>query len=731
MGLDWCIQPASDDEDRETGLWGEFEGYANQNSKAATSAPQDYLTASPANEEQEMNPTIEKQKADAGRGSALPGSSKRILRPPSGNGGTCTYVLDGHGLAREVVMANKSLAGRNARIIRTTRGGREVYVIEGKQLDEDQIEWLKQQSSDYWGKTRLDRAFVTSEGVRGVIGKQDCELEEGDGWETDTGLCQTGDGDSDSDLEDNNEEEQVSESPGNQKFQVPRTKHVSWKEEGGIGSDANYSPVFGLDEEADNESMSDDAIGESDDDSSDWQDSDDERAHSSGNDTELYEQVISRPNPSGRRNMLSTELTASLRRQLLSLRSRRTATQQGSSDLDDHVSDKDASLKAEVPPDRVTEADIDASKKAFGGVASANKPSRSSSDGLQKPIDLQDRGYYVTPSATEVPRESNTKKVHSVNEGTANLVADVDNSDTGERSQERGGSGLAETERGRKQYHLSDLRTRHPQTSIEDDDAYSYLDARGMFDYTEPRWRERDSLWRPRQRSFDGRSHDKEAAEERWTSLPLYMANDYDDEPVLRERRISHSRRSGFSPYRSTGTTSSKEADITVARDHVVCTNVDEDYGRRKEQVQRELGRIESDPDLDPDRERRRHELEQRLRKQEPKNSEGSVVGTSRVLPNTAGTLSNESLEDLDPTAGRTLRRRPSILDVDDSIEGRGAQIIDNSTSDRQEKRVKIVDPPTKEDDQKPKGILKKSKEKFPDYPDKVREGVAPLKDVR
>jgi zinc finger CCCH domain-containing protein 13 len=44
---------------------------------------------------------------------------------------------------------------------------------------------------------------------------------------------------------------------------------------------------------------------------------------------------------------------------------------------------------------------------------------------------------------------------------------------------------------------------------------------------------------------------------------------------------------------------------------------------------------------------------------------------------------------------------------------------------------VRIVDPPTEEEEKKPKGILKKPKEKFPDYPDEVREGVAPLKDVR
>ena len=58
------------------------------------------------------------------------------------------------------------------------------------------------------------------------------------------------------------------------------------------------------------------------------------------------------------------------------------------------------------------------------------------------------------------------------------------------------------------------------------------------------------------------------------------------------------------------------------------------------------------------------------------------------------------------------------------------AQVIDNSQSEKRENRVRIVDPPSEEDDKKPKGILKKPTEKFPENPDAVREGVAPLKDV-
>jgi hypothetical protein len=58
------------------------------------------------------------------------------------------------------------------------------------------------------------------------------------------------------------------------------------------------------------------------------------------------------------------------------------------------------------------------------------------------------------------------------------------------------------------------------------------------------------------------------------------------------------------------------------------------------------------------------------------------------------------------------------------------AQVIDNSQSEKRENRVRIVDPPSEEDDKRPKGILKRPTEKFPENPDAVREGVAPLKDV-
>jgi hypothetical protein len=94
------------------------------------------------------------------------------------------------------------------------------------------------------------------------------------------------------------------------------------------------------------------------------------------------------------------------------------------------------------------------------------------------------------------------------------------------------------------------------------------------------------------------------------------------------------------------------------------------------------------------------------------------------------GSYENGSFAGTNSTASRPsgLTRRPSILDQEMTNEP--AQIIDNSMSDRRENRVRIVDPPTEEEAPKPKGILKRPTEKFPEHPNTMREGVAPLKDV-
>ena len=168
----------------------------------------------------------------------------------------------------------------------------------------------------------------------------------------------------------------------------------------------------------------------------------------------------------------------------------------------------------------------------------------------------------------------------------------------------------------------------------------------------------------------------------------------------------------------------------------------EEDFRRRMEQVQREMGRAPVDErggsDSDPDRERRRREREQRQREKEerdmrePKLDAG--VGLTAMNEQPPPPALRRSFDDTasEATAASSqqhnLRRKPSILD--DSMTAEPAQIIDNSLSDRRENRVRIVDPPTEEEARRPKGILKQPTQKFPEYPAAAREGALPLKEV-
>ncbi|KAK6441799.1 hypothetical protein LTR95_001965 [Oleoguttula sp. CCFEE 5521] len=178
----------------------------------------------------------------------------------------------------------------------------------------------------------------------------------------------------------------------------------------------------------------------------------------------------------------------------------------------------------------------------------------------------------------------------------------------------------------------------------------------------------------------------------------------------------------------------------------------DEEYRRRMEQVQRELGLPQQEAshssDSDPDRERRRRERAQRQADRQTRMGNGVPDNSSEYRdtapPPTDSRGLRGSFDDdasqapssvtwnsgTSSTPARELRRRNSILDRPMEDSAGMAQIIDNSQSDRRETRVRIVDPPTEDSDNRPKGILKRPTPKFPDHPNQVREGVAPLKDA-
>lgn len=178
--------------------------------------------------------------------------------------------------------------------------------------------------------------------------------------------------------------------------------------------------------------------------------------------------------------------------------------------------------------------------------------------------------------------------------------------------------------------------------------------------------------------------------------------------------------------------------------------DADEDYRRRFEQAQRELGVQPQDhnSDSDPDRERRRREREARQAERQGRKANGGTTepfpayeqpapppsaGLRRSFEDDASQAPSQSTWSTAPTNNGavepSLRRRASVLDQT-MDPGLMAQVIDNSASEKRENRVRIVDPPTDEEDKKPKGILKKPTDKFPEDPNAVREGVAPLKDA-
>ena len=173
--------------------------------------------------------------------------------------------------------------------------------------------------------------------------------------------------------------------------------------------------------------------------------------------------------------------------------------------------------------------------------------------------------------------------------------------------------------------------------------------------------------------------------------------------------------------------------------------DADEDYRHRMEKVQRELGLVpglDRQEESDPDRERRRREREERRRSRHSTRARDDSIsgefgsgGSVSSHEQEPGDRRRESRSFEKPTGEGSLRppgltRKPSVLD-EPMMKNKTAVIMDNSRSDYRENRVRIVDPPTEETDRRPKGILKKPTEKFPEDQHGVREGVAPLKDVR
>lgn len=124
------------------------------------------------------------------------------------------------------------------------------------------------------------------------------------------------------------------------------------------------------------------------------------------------------------------------------------------------------------------------------------------------------------------------------------------------------------------------------------------------------------------------------------------------------------------------------------------------------------------------ERHRRRHHKDRKARDEE--SDAGSDLRTP-VLPQGAQRDPRVRVaEPEDSEIGeRHRRRRDRVLSDDEAYAETPA-----GTDDERPRAIPLVEPTAKEPEAAPKGILKAPKEKFPEDPSAVREGVAPLKDA-
>ncbi|KAI9709994.1 MAG: hypothetical protein M1820_003072 [Bogoriella megaspora] len=163
----------------------------------------------------------------------------------------------------------------------------------------------------------------------------------------------------------------------------------------------------------------------------------------------------------------------------------------------------------------------------------------------------------------------------------------------------------------------------------------------------------------------------------------------------------------------------------------------DADYRRRVAQAQQELQRSNkdghddssgSDEDVDRREVRRRERRERRdreAREREERDRPREERNHDRPIEST------RDIENDIPTPRIHDERRQSVFDG--PIVSEPDLLNEESSGNGRETRVRIVEPPKddKEEAPQPRGILRKPTSKFPEDPNPIREGVAPLKDAK
>lgn len=144
----------------------------------------------------------------------------------------------------------------------------------------------------------------------------------------------------------------------------------------------------------------------------------------------------------------------------------------------------------------------------------------------------------------------------------------------------------------------------------------------------------------------------------------------------------------------------------------------EEDYRRRVQQeMERSAQREVRDRDSDSDRERRRRDRDRERERERDRARDGPRERSSREeVPNLPPRPADRRDDRRESVFGGALVQEPGEMPDSDGSSG--------------DKKVKIVDPP-RESPPPPKGILKQPTQKFPEDPNPIREGVAPLKDAK
>ena len=265
----------------------------------------------------------------------------------------------------------------------------------------------------------------------------------------------------------------------------------------------------------------------------------------------------------------------------------------------------------------------------------------------------------------------------------------------------------------------------------------------GAAELAERKYRDRDDDGERDKAKYRDRDGDRGRRERDPASIPIAAVDRVsrdrrydDDEDRSRRHRKGHSSdESGDERprhYVDRDATRDRDDRKKESRDKAdAALDPDEEYRRRVQQESERSGKGSRDHDnSDSEREerRRRRERERHERDRDGRDRAGERDG-ARLPPPPPKSSGTKDIANEDPSQSRHKERSNSVLDAGIVQEPNSLALIE-PTTDRDGSRVRIVSPPR--DSPPPvKSILRRPTEKFPEDPNPIREGVAPLKDAK